>query len=260
MLLPPFLCLSLVDTAWQLSLSIGRPSSADPAALLGPPLAMFTPGGGRPQPPAWLGREWAGSGSRLSFPLTIEFFDEPLRQPMSDEPLRRTQARRLFTRSERLGTKASGVAWGMLQLSSIEALVVWCIDLPDGVCSSAEGATANDADLPAGTRLYCSTQAWRSDELQRLMPLAERLRRERAGESDRGKRSAIDSRLAKLERALPKPGQATLEAPALGAVTLSAAGQLSVQRAVSGKIFNPFENAGRQPLPSGTALPESSRS
>jgi len=143
MLLPPFLCLSLVDTAWQLSLSIGRPSSADAAALLGPPLAMFTPGGGRPQPPAWLGREWAGSGSRLSFPLTIEFFDEPLRQPMSDEPLRRTQARRLFTRSERLGTKASGVAWGMLQLSSIEALVVWCIDLPDGVCSSAEGATAN---------------------------------------------------------------------------------------------------------------------
>ena len=88
------------------------------------------------------------------------------------------------------------------------------------------------------------------------MPLAERLRRERAGESDRGKRSAIDSRLAKLERALPKPGQATLEAPALGAVTLSAAGQLSVQRAVSGKMFNPFENAGRQPLPSGTALPE----
>ena len=58
MLLPPFLCLSLVDTAWQLSLSIGRPSSADAAALLGPPLAMFTPGGGRHS----LLRGWGASG------------------------------------------------------------------------------------------------------------------------------------------------------------------------------------------------------
>mmetsp|Transcript_20964 Transcript_20964/g.66751 ORF Transcript_20964/g.66751 Transcript_20964/m.66751 type:complete len:163 (+) Transcript_20964:106-594(+) len=133
MLIPPFLCLSLVDTAWQLSLSIGRPSSADAAALLGPPLAMFTPGGGRPQPPAWLGREWAGSGSRLSFPLTIDFFDEPLRQ--------RTTPSRSVER--RLGASSRGRSGSAPRRAASR-----------GACSSSPASSARRVvHRPTGRRL-----------------------------------------------------------------------------------------------------------
>ena len=52
----------------------------------------------------------------------------------------------------------------MIELSAIEALLVWRIDLP-------EGASKKDVMLPAGSQLYCSTQVWRGDELVRLNTL-----------------------------------------------------------------------------------------
>ena len=66
-------------------------------------------------------------GQQLTLPLELEFFGDDY-GPASDEPLRRTQARRLFTRSSltsqsSLEVKTSGVAWGLVELSSIEALL-----------------------------------------------------------------------------------------------------------------------------------------
>ena len=58
----------------------------------------------------------------------------------------------------------------MLSISKIEALLVWCIDLPQGA----------RALLPEGTRLLCSTQAWIGDEVRRLQPLLDELRAELA--------------------------------------------------------------------------------
>ena len=280
-------CAALIDATWQLSLSIGRVGasastelppgwretpapagssrsvyyynvatkettwtrpkvqSLDPA-MFGPPLAMFTPGGGRAQQAPWLGKEWGRSGTQLLVPLELEFFGDDA-APQSDEPLKRTQARTLFTRSssaERLDVKTSGVAWGMVELSSIQALLVWSIDLPEG----ANGPP--DVTLPANTRLYCSTQVWKGAELDRLKPLLRTLRVQRAAlpaNSPEGK--ALDERIKKLERGLPRPGAPTIAVPGSAAsspVEISSHGQLSIQRvAPSGKLVNPFENGGK---------------
>ena len=71
---------------------------------------------------------------RLRVPLETEFFADAL--PMvKEEPLRRTAVRSLFTRTtspDLLDVKTAGAAWGMISISNIEALLVWCIDLPQG--------------------------------------------------------------------------------------------------------------------------------
>ena len=232
-------CAALVDTRWLTTLKIGRVSDAD---SLGPPLAMFSPGGGRATLPAWFAADWAAS-DELRVPLETEFFADAL--PMvKEEPLRRTAVRSLFTRTtspDLLDVKTTGAAWGMLSISKIEALLVWCIDLPQGA----------RALLPEGTRLLCSTQAWIGDEVRRLQPLLDDLRAELAampeGAATQQARQALAARITALERGLPAPGAPTIEVPgapgAGGTVTLSTVGQLSVRRTTT-KFFKQVAEFG----------------
>ena len=232
-------CAALVDTRWLVTLKIGRVSDAD---SLGPPLAMFSPGGGRATLPAWFAADWAAS-DELRVPLETEFFADAL--PMvKEEPLRRTAVRSLFTRTtspDLLDVKTSGAGWGMLSISKIEALLVWCIDLPQGA----------RALLPEGTRLLCSTQAWIGDEVRRLQPLLDELRAELAampeGAATQQARRALAARITALERGLPAPGAPTIEVPgapgAGGTVTLSTVGQLSVRRTTT-KFFKQVAEFG----------------
>ena len=232
-------CAALVDTRWLTTLKIGRVSDAD---SLGPPLAMFSPGGGRATLPAWFAADWAAS-DELRVPLETEFFADAL--PMvKEEPLRRTAVRSLFTRTtspDLLDVKTSGAGWGMLSISKIEALLVWCIDLPQGA----------RALLPEGTRLLCSTQAWIGDEVRRLQPLLDDLRAELAampeGAATQQARQALAARITALERGLPAPGAPTIEVPgapgAGGTVTLSTVGQLSVRRTTT-KFFKQVAEFG----------------
>ena len=232
-------CAALVDTRWLTTLKIGRVNDAD---SLGPPLAMFSPGGGRATLPAWFAADWAAS-DELRVPLETEFFADAL--PMvKEEPLRRTAVRSLFTRTtspDLLDVKTAGAEWGMLSISKIEALLVWCIDLPQGA----------RALLPAGTRLLCSTQAWIGDEVRRLQPLLDELRAELAampeGAATQQARRALAARITALERGLPAPGAPTIEVPgapgAGGTVTLSTVGQLSVRRTTT-KFFKQVAEFG----------------
>ena len=232
-------CAALVDSRWLVTLKIGRVSDAD---SLGPPLAMFSPGGGRATLPAWFAADWAVS-DELRVPLETEFFADAL--PMvKEEPLRRTAVRSLFTRTtspDLLDVKTAGAAWGMILISKIEALLVWCIDLPQGA----------RALLPEGTRLLCSTQAWIGDEVRRLQPLLDELRAELAampeGAATQQARRALAARITALERGLPAPGAPTIEVPgapgAGGTVTLSTVGQLSVRRTTT-KFFKQVAEFG----------------
>ena len=182
---------------------------------------MFTPGGGRALPPSWFGADWARSGEQHRLSLELDFFEDDY-GPAGDEPLTRTQARKCFTRSSSLDEKAEGVAWGMVELGSPnQALLVWSIDLPNGISSET------DVSLPEGTRLFCSTQVWRGE----VKPAA---------------------RSVKVPG--PYPGSTTsVELPTVevpgpwpGTVTIGTQGQLAVQRiSSSGKLLNPFENAGK---------------
>ena len=233
-------CAALVDTRWLTTLKIGRVNDAD---SLGPPLAMFSPGGGRATLPSWFAADWAAS-DELRVPLETEFFADAL--PMvKEEPLRRTAVRSLFTRTtspDLLDVKTTGAEWGMIPISSrLEALLVWCIDLPQGA----------RALLPEGTRLLCSTQAWIGDEVRRLQPLLDELRAELAampeGAATQQARRALAARITALERGLPAPGAPTIEVPgapgAGGTVTLSTVGQLSVRRTTT-KFFKQVAEFG----------------
>ena len=232
-------CAALVDSRWLVTLKIGRVSDAD---SLGPPLAMFSPGGGRATLPSWFAADWAAS-DELCVPLETEFFADAL--PMvKEEPLRRTAVRSLFTRTtspDLLDVKTTGAEWGMIKVSKIEALLVWCIDLPQGA----------RALLPEGTRLLCSTQAWIGDEVRRLQPLLDELRAELAampeGAATQQARRALAARITALERGLPAPGAPTIEVPgapgAGGTVTLSTVGQLSVRRTTT-KFFKQVAEFG----------------
>ena len=232
-------CAALVDSRWLVTLKIGRVNDAD---SLGPPLAMFSPGGGRATLPAWFAADWAAS-DELRVPLETEFFADAL--PMvKEEPLRRTAVRSLFTRTtspDLLDIKTSAAEWGMISISKIEALLVWCIDLPQGA----------RALLPEGTQLLCSTQAWIGDEVRRLQPLLEELRAELAampeGAATQQARRALAARITALERGLPAPGAPTIEVPgapgAGGTVTLSTVGQLSVRRTTT-KFFKQVAEFG----------------
>lgn len=228
-----------------------RPAELAPAvkaSLEGPPLAMFAPGGGRVARPEWFPSGWARSGAQLEVPIELTFLADDVGR-MEDEPLRRTHARALFARSstgmgsaappgtaepsaERVvcnGVRTRGVAWGMVELSSIEALLVCCIELPDG-------GAHDDVSLPPGTRLYVSTQAWRGEELARLGRLRGELRTELGSASDAGQRAALAERIKKLKRGLPQPGAPTVEVPGPwpGSVILSSHGQVAVQRQTKG--------------------------
>ena len=229
-------------------------SSAECPALYGPPLAMFAPGGGNAARPDWFDPEWGASGEQQSILLEAEFFAD--HGAVDDEPLRRTHARRFFTRSAaglNLDVPCRGCAWGLVELSGIEALLVMSVDLPDGACRSP------DVSIAPGERLYLSTQVWKGDRLRELREtlaslreeLAEAERQASAGSGGGGvlatkaqvdRRKGLDARIKKLERALPQPGAPTIEVPGPwpGVVTLSTHGQVAVQRLSRGRLPNPF--------------------
>lgn len=241
---------------WVLEWPVQVATPEETPALHGPPLAMFTPGGGKVALPSWFSKTWGATGEQLTLPLEVEFFADAAGS-ISDEPLRRTRALKLFTRrpsSLNLDLRAQGVAWGLVELSKIEALLVWCIDMPDG-------AKKGSVSLPAGSRLFCSTQVWKGDELQRLHAQLQSLRAEydelRAEEWPRQQgqappvlalkasadaRAALEARIRKLERGLPQPGAPTMEVPGPwpGTVTISTHGQLAVQRLTQGRLPNPL--------------------
>ena len=181
-------CAALVDSRWLVTLKIGRVSDAD---SLGPPLAMFSPGGGRATLPAWFAADWAAS-DELRVPLETEFFADAL--PMvKEEPLRRTAVRSLFTRTtspDLLDVKTTGAEWGMLSISRSRR------------CScGASTCRRARALLPEGTRLLCSTQAWIGDEVRRLQPLLDELRAELAAMPEG---AATQQARARSRRASPR--------------------------------------------------------
>lgn len=229
---------SLVDSRWRLSLDIGRIPSDSPAKA-GPPLAMFSPGGGRPVRPSWFDPAWASSGESLALQCELDFLDDVCAWPMSHVlqtehgALRQSKARVLRTRSRgpaQLDARTRGVAWGMVEISKIEALLVWCVDLPSGACKG-------DVSLPEGTRLCCSTQVWKGGEVRRfaatLQDMRERSRREGGAQ--------LQESIRKLERQLPRATTLEVPGPWPGEVTVSTQGQVAVQRLVQGRFPNPFE-------------------
>ena len=263
---------SLVSTArittslWQLSLNIGR-IPRDAPAKAGPPLAMFSPGGGRPTLPSWFPPNWASSGVPLEVQLELDFGGEecawPMSQALSTEhgALRGAKARTLRTRSRgsaQLDALVHGVAWGLVEISQVEALLVWCVDLPSGL--SRPGGVS----LPEGTRLCGSTQVWRRcGDLERGHRLGTWSRRPhlrssiqvwKAGEAQRFEAQLqqrrewqrreggeqLERRVRELERKLPRAATVEVPGPWPGEVTVSTQGQLAVQRLVQGRFPNPL--------------------
>ena len=231
---------SLVDTRWRLSLDVGRIPPDSPAKA-GPPLAMFSPGGGRPARPSWFDPGWASSGESLALQFELDFLGDVCAWPMSHVlqtehgALRRSKARVLRTRSRgptQLDALTRGVAWGMVEITKVEALLVWCVDLPSGACQG-------DVLLPEGTRLCCSTQVWKGGEVKRfaaqLQDMRERYRKTSGTAPD------LAERIRKLERQLPRAATIEVPGPWPGEVTVSTQGQLAVQRLVQGRFPNPFE-------------------
>ena len=217
---------------------------------------MFSPGGGRAQMPSWFdNNEWGASGEKVNIPLELEFLEEGY-GPMSDEPLKRTLARRVYSRGargspQRLDVKTDAVAWGLVRLSSIEALLVFSLDLPNGCVA------APDVELVEGTRLLCSTQVWQRHEIERLTALLAELRGQLSQTSGEAERRALQARIKKLSRGLPQDGAPTCDVPSLlgsedgsgAAAVISSHGQVAVSRMVGGKLLNPFDNGGRWPNP-----------
>jgi hypothetical protein len=165
-------CAASKESRWTRPIySSSTEATISAGSLLGPPLAMFTPGGGRATLPSWLCTDWGRSGEQLSIPLEVDFFGDDY-GPVAEEPLKRARARKLFTRTASplsLDTRTEGAAWGMVPLSSIEALVVFCIDLPEG----ARPAHAPDRDSIAqhkcgeAANLLASRPCWTSCALSR---------------------------------------------------------------------------------------------
>jgi hypothetical protein len=235
----------ITTSVWQLSLNIGRIPRDSPATA-GPPLAMFSPGGGRPTYPSWYPSGWADSGAPLEVQLELDFDGAEcasLSEALSTEhgALRSSKARTLRTRSgqAQLDALARGVAWGLVDISQVEALLVWCIDLPSGL--SRPGGVS----LPEGTRLCCSTQVWKAGEAQRfeaqLKELRERHRLEGGEEKARTMPDTeLGRRIKELERKLPRAATVEVPGPWAGEVTVSTQGQLAVQRVVQGRFPNPL--------------------
>ena len=257
---------AFTGTKWQLSLNIGQISGNAASSMLTQPLAMFTPGGGRPAQPAWFGENWVASGSRLIIPLEVAF-DGELAGKVDEAPFKRTKPRVLSTPSSTSFVSMSGavdvatvgVAWGAMEMTSIETLALWCVDLPGGACKG-------DVSLDPGTRLYFSTRVWKAEDMHRLreetLPsLQAEVQAERETEQrlrDGGpmalkerieKRRALEERIEKLERGLPKKECPTVDVPATGPaaewasggeIAVAQEGQLSVRR-VTQKLPNPFD-------------------
>lgn len=266
------LCVSLgaVGSAWRVTANLGALAGAAPASLSTPPLAMFTPGGGRAATPSWFAADWATSGSRLVMPLDCTFGGEraaaveegALRRAVAGPRVLAVGAASFASMAGPVPVVASGVAWGLTEISAVESLLVWCADLPGGVA-------LRDVSLPPGTRLFFSTRCWRGDEAGRLRdavlpPLRRELEAERAYEETLRdgvgalrervqRRRALEARVAELERGLPPEGATTadvaegpLVAEGRGRLLLAREGQLSVKRLAPRGLRNawpgnPFE-------------------
>jgi len=236
----------ITTSSWQLSLNIGRIPSDSPAAA-GPPLAMFSPGGGRATYPRWYPSGWPDSGAPLEVQLELDFDSAEcasLSEALSTEhgALRSAKARTLRTLSRgpaQLDALARGVSWGMVDVSQVEALLVWCIDLPSGL------TRPGGVSLPEGTRLCCSTQVWKAGEAQRFEAQLQQLReRHRLEGGEEKARTMPDTELGRrikaLERKLPRAATVEVPGPWAGEVTVSTQGQAAVQRVVQGRFPNPL--------------------
>lgn len=238
---------AFTGTEWKLTLNAGRLAGNSKSSFQTPPLAMFSPGGGRAALPSWFPPEWAADGGRLVMPLDVTFCAEIA---TADEP---TLKRGGFTRPRALRAPSStsfvsmqgpqevrtdAVAWGTLEgLTTVESLLVWCVDLPGG-CAK------NDVSLPAG-RLFFSTRVWQTEELARLTASLAAVEAEVEAELaeaqtlDGGplalkarikKRRANEARMERLRRGLPTVDAPTAEVPGPFGLTVALEGQMSVVR------------------------------
>ena len=262
-------CSSFTGTRWRCTLSVGKLASNAPASFATPPLAMFTPGGGRAEPPSWFPEDWAISGARLFLPLDVDFCDTATAAPLEEGPFRNSKARRLATPDKtafidmtgEVSVSTRGVAWVAKEISSIESLLVWRVDLPDG-------ARKGDVSLPADSSLYLSTRVFKRLEVEKLGEALPALQRELQREletpqtMDGGpgelkerieRRRALEARVERLTRGLPAPDSptATLEPGSLLAppaadwspsgLTVAQEGQVSIRRLTRKLPRNPFE-------------------
>ena len=127
----------------------------------------------------------------------------------------------------------------MVDVSQVEALLVWCIDLPSGL------TRPGGVSLPEGTRLCCSTQVWKAGEAQRFEAQLQQLReRHRLEGGEEKARTMPDTELGRrikaLERKLPRAATVEVPGPWAGEVTVSTQGQAAVQRVVQGRFPNPL--------------------
>ena len=256
---------SIVGTSWRLSTDIGRMNGNSRESLDTHPLAMFTPGGGRATMPHWFKPDWALSGARLRMPIDVTFGAQTCRDVDNDYTLRKMASRGSLSKracqlSTGCGAETTGVAWGDMRITTVESLLVWSIDLP-------QGARNEDASLPAATRLFFSTRAWARDGITKLTNEEAQLREEvgRARVTEQGfvkgaegfeTRRRQEQRLKVLKQALPPRGCALAEVPAgpMGnneRLVLAEHGQISVMRlaprGLRGALDmpgNPFEQVG----------------
>ena len=254
--------LALASTEWQLALNVGQMAGMSASSLGTPPLAMFSPGGGRAARPSWFEPTWASSGARLLMPLGPLTF-AALSAPGADPLLERMRPRALvapptisyITMGGEQHGRMRAVGWGTLEMSSIESLLVWCVDLDDEV---AKG----DITLPRG-RLFFSTRCWNADETAKLRASLPKLKDELQADLDTPQtldggplalkaridgRRALEAKIERLQRGLPAATTPTAEIalPGGGApLTVALEGQLTVRRMESW-FPNPFQNTVRR--------------
>jgi len=199
--------------------------------------------------PSWLPKEWSASGSRLILPLQLTF-DAGTSGVEEESTLQLagfTQPRVLSVPSStqfvsmrgEVDIPTRGVAWGSLPSSSIESLLVWCVDLP-------EGASKNDVTIPAG-RLFFSTRLFQADEVVRLRKVCSELETrvdegKQAEQTLEGgplalksrieQRQADEARMRRLQRGLPPPGSPVEKLPEEG-LWVAREGQLAIKRMVT---------------------------
>jgi len=242
---------AFVGTSWKLTLNFGTLLGNDKSSLTTPPLAMFSTGGGRVAKPGWYSESWAASGSRLVMPLDITF--EPHPAQAQEPTLQRagfSTPRKLTCRSTSFVSMSgethvptAGVSWASLPSSSVEKLLIWCVDTSETVCKE-------DIELPAG-RLFFSTRVWNLDEVRNLKKALRAVESAVEGELtteqtlDGGplalksrieNRRALEARRDRLRRGLPPPDAKTIEVPGTPAgpsgLCVAQHGQLSVKRTV----------------------------
>ena len=139
-----------------------------------------------------------------------------------------------------------GVAWDSKPISTVEALLIWCVELP-------QSFRKRDVSVPAG-RLFFHTRVWKTAELAELgaklramkaevsvdVQVAQRLDGGLRGRIAR--RRGLEERIRRLERALPHASASQLEVP--GGLTTAREGHVTVARTAARLPFGPQTQYG----------------